>query len=169
MVLESYNCVLCRNQIEETLEHLFFYCPFAACCWNFLAFQTSVTLSRLQAVEAFKLAFNQVFFMEVFILLCWSIWSERNDLIFKGLQPSIIKCKVDIKKELTLLCSSFFFFFLTTLCSKVKRSSETAFIQWLNSLQFTSACCCPCTKPGSVPLPFFLCPLRLVSLGPSCL
>jgi hypothetical protein len=31
--LENYNCPLCADSVEETLEHLFFDCPFAATCW----------------------------------------------------------------------------------------------------------------------------------------
>jgi hypothetical protein len=32
MHLEDYTCVLCQQQLEETLMHLLFYCPFAKCC-----------------------------------------------------------------------------------------------------------------------------------------
>jgi hypothetical protein len=122
MILENYNCVLCSSQAEETLEHLFFHCPFAASCWALLAIHSLDALSRFQAVEAFKLVFNKEFFMEVFILLCWIIWIEKNDLIFKGLQPSAMKCKVNLKKELALLCF------------RVRSRSELAFVQWLESL-----------------------------------
>ena len=122
MVLESYNCVLWSSQVEESLEHLFFHCPFAASCWDLIAFHSIDALSRFQIVESFKLIFTKEFFMEVFILLCWSIWTERNDLIFKGLQPSVMKCKVNLKKELTLLCF------------RVERRSEIAFVQWLESM-----------------------------------
>lgn len=31
---ENFNCVLCNRQTEETIEHLFIDCPFAALCWN---------------------------------------------------------------------------------------------------------------------------------------
>lgn len=36
MNLESYNCVLCTDSMEETLEHLFLRCTFARQCWNLL-------------------------------------------------------------------------------------------------------------------------------------
>lgn len=36
MDLQSYNCVLCHLNIEESLHHLFLDCPFAMCCWNLL-------------------------------------------------------------------------------------------------------------------------------------
>jgi len=66
--LESYNRVLCSSQVEETLEHLFFHCPFASSCWDLLTFNSSDALSRFQVVEDFRLVFNRFFFMEFFIL-----------------------------------------------------------------------------------------------------
>jgi hypothetical protein len=30
----SYNCVLCTNSVEETVEQLFLHCPFARSCWS---------------------------------------------------------------------------------------------------------------------------------------
>jgi hypothetical protein len=30
---EGYNCVLCSDSVEETVEHLFFYCSVARCRW----------------------------------------------------------------------------------------------------------------------------------------
>ena len=32
MNLDSYNCVLCLQGAEESLQHLFFHCSFAQCC-----------------------------------------------------------------------------------------------------------------------------------------
>jgi hypothetical protein len=29
------------------------------------------------------------FFMPAIILLCWAIWSARNNVIFRGVQPSL--------------------------------------------------------------------------------
>lgn len=31
--------------------------------------------------------------------MCWSIWLVRNDLIFRGIQPSVQRCKGIFKKE----------------------------------------------------------------------
>jgi hypothetical protein len=30
---EGYNCVLCQDSVEETVEHLFFDCPAAVSRW----------------------------------------------------------------------------------------------------------------------------------------
>ena len=59
MVLENCNCVLCSSQVEESLEHLFFHCPFAASCWDLIAFHSLDALSRFQIVESFKLVFSK--------------------------------------------------------------------------------------------------------------
>ena len=39
------------------------------------------------------------FFMEILITTCWSIWSVRNDLIFRDIQPSVQRCRAIFKKE----------------------------------------------------------------------
>jgi hypothetical protein len=36
MFLDSYNCVLCLQNTEETYQHLFLHCPFAQQCWNLI-------------------------------------------------------------------------------------------------------------------------------------
>ena len=40
MTLESYNCEICSLMVEETVEHLFWRCPFAQQCWEILNLQT---------------------------------------------------------------------------------------------------------------------------------
>ncbi|KAG0514111.1 hypothetical protein BDA96_10G162000 [Sorghum bicolor] len=36
MYLDSYNCVLCLQNTEETCEHLFSQCQFAWQCWRLI-------------------------------------------------------------------------------------------------------------------------------------
>lgn len=43
------------------------------------------------------------FCMEVIILMCWSIWTTRNDWIFKDLDPLVNNCKRKFTKEMLLL------------------------------------------------------------------
>jgi hypothetical protein len=77
MVLESYNCVLCISQVEETLEHLLFHCPFAASCWGPLAFHFSDAVSRFQAVEAFKLVFCSILYVSIYFTLLEHLDREK--------------------------------------------------------------------------------------------
>jgi hypothetical protein len=69
--------------MEETLEHLFLPCSFAEACW------TSLNLfvpqdDPFSVILSFKNQLVVPFFMEITILMSWSIWMARNDLIFRG-------------------------------------------------------------------------------------
>jgi hypothetical protein len=57
-------------------------------------------------VEAFanlKQQLNVPFFIEVIILMTWSIWKCRNGWIFENLDPTVQHCKNEFKKELLLV------------------------------------------------------------------
>jgi hypothetical protein len=43
------------------------------------------------------------FFMEIIILLAWSIWQTRNSWIFNNLDPSVQCCRRIFKKEFSLV------------------------------------------------------------------
>jgi 5-methylcytosine-specific restriction endonuclease McrA len=49
MHLDSYNCVLCNLSEEETVDHLFMYCPFARDRWDLLNIHTSQCFNLFQA------------------------------------------------------------------------------------------------------------------------
>jgi hypothetical protein len=93
MELEDYNCVLCNGQVEETLEHLFLFCPFAAECWNYLNLSITPVNELLDIVQQLKIQLNQPLFMEVIILQCWAIWMTRNNQIFKAIPATVQGCK----------------------------------------------------------------------------
>ena len=50
-------------------------------------------------LESFRQQIQQPFFMEIIVTMCWSIWSVRNDAIFRNAQPSIQSCKAVFKRE----------------------------------------------------------------------
>lgn len=122
-------------QQEETL-HLFWGCPFAAFCWNFVCPNKNVALSVLQTIEDMKQSLALPFAMDIIILASWAIWITRNNRIFPN-PPFISKMKghllhgaqfVKIKNEEVLhfvsimagLCIVIFlvflFFSFTSLC-----------------------------------------------------
>lgn len=103
MVLQDYNCVLCSHNIEESLFHLFFDCPFAMACWYSLNLVIPVNCTPLQIFEAFKAQLQIPFFLEIIVTMCWSIWTVRNDAIFRGLPISIRSCKMIFKSEFALV------------------------------------------------------------------
>ena len=102
MALPSYHCVCCNQNIEETLEHLFLDCPFAQACWSKLQLQIG-TSQPLAEFESLRFQLHVPFFMEIIILLSWCIWMQRNDQIFKGLQPHSDNCLVRFKREFSMV------------------------------------------------------------------
>jgi hypothetical protein len=98
-VIPSYDCVLCNPRVEETLEHLFLNCNFARSCW------ASLNLfiphgDPFEVLVSFRQQLNLSFFMDVILIMSWSIWMARNDFIFKGQQPSLQSAKACFRKNL---------------------------------------------------------------------
>jgi len=54
-------------------------------------------------IENIKAQISSPMFMSLIILLYWTIWTARNELIFQGIQPSLGQCRATFKKELALL------------------------------------------------------------------
>lgn len=81
--LRSNDCILCGDQKEQTLEHLFFECPFATQCWNTLQISWDAGDDRFEWLTHAKANWVGPMFMDVFVVSAWSIWKERNGLIFK--------------------------------------------------------------------------------------
>lgn len=95
MHLPSYNCVLCSLSSKEIVQHLFLECEMAKACWNLFAITIDLSLDPLQIFESFRMQLNVSFFMEVIIIMCWSIWTIRNDVIFRGM-PACVQRYLDI-------------------------------------------------------------------------
>jgi hypothetical protein len=51
----------------------------------------------------FRRQLNVRFFMEIIILLCWSIWMSRNNLIFRNEEASKDKCKAIFRNVFALV------------------------------------------------------------------
>jgi hypothetical protein len=103
MALQDFNCVLCIGSIEETTFHLFLSCPFAIQCWSWLQVQLDPSLDPFQVFESFKAQIQTPFFMEIIILMCWTIWKARNDMIFRQIGPNLNASKRFFKEELQFL------------------------------------------------------------------
>jgi hypothetical protein len=103
MHLESYTCDLCLLQRVKNLRHLFFRCPFAKNCWLQIEVLVPMWLKPDRATSHIRRKLRVPFAMEIIILMCWSIWKERNSWIFKNEDPSIEKCKINFKKDFALI------------------------------------------------------------------
>jgi hypothetical protein len=78
---------------EETLEHLFLDCPFAH-----LVVQPG---DPFHTLASFRNQLAVSFSMNIIITMSWCIWMEQNDLIFKGIHPSL--GNLCFKKEFALV------------------------------------------------------------------
>jgi len=103
MALQDFTCVLCSNNTEESLLHLFLECPFAAQCWGAINIQIAQYSDPFEFLLSFRNQLGVPFFMEIIILMAWSIWKSRNDQIFRQLQPSFHGAKQFFKEEFQLL------------------------------------------------------------------
>lgn len=103
MELDSYTCELCILQRPETVAHLFLHCNFAKACWDFIGVSVTTIRTVPQIFRKIKDKLSVPFFMEIIILMTWSIWKTRNDWIFNGIDPSVQECRRRLQTELTLL------------------------------------------------------------------
>ena len=97
---ESYNCVLCHLDTEESLNHLFLECPFALSCWNMLGLAHLIQDNLIDSVFLFRTQIHKPFFMEIIIAMFWVIWAARNNAVFRNQQHSLQSCKQVFGQEL---------------------------------------------------------------------
>ena len=103
MYLESYTCENCILQREETLQHLFLCCPFAKNCWNSIGVLPPRTANPEVAVTRIKRQLQVPCYMEIIILMSWSIWKCRNGWIFDNIPPTVEDCRESLRKELLMV------------------------------------------------------------------
>jgi hypothetical protein len=122
MVLPSYDCVFnqCSHQ-EEDITHLFWNCPFAQNCWNFICPQRRRDGSVFQAFSDMKRKINYPFTMEIIILAAWSIWILRNNKIFHNQNQSFTGWKAVFLHEARMLTY------------RIKKKHADSFKEWLQS------------------------------------
>ena len=84
----NYACMFCQNPPEETVEHLFFNCPFSQRCWDVVGMTWPIDDNRLALLGGGRDNWRQPLFMDIFLLAAWSLWMERNNQHFRGIQHS---------------------------------------------------------------------------------
>ena len=100
---DDYNCLLCDQQIEETVEHMIFQCPFSQRCWSILGITWQQTGSRLRWISMAAHDWSSPMFMDVFLQAAWSIWKERNNKHFRSIPPTILSWLQRFKHDFALL------------------------------------------------------------------
>jgi len=78
--------------------------------------------SSWQVLEFIKDQFQLPFFMEIIITFCWSIWMQRNDFIFREIQPTLHACYQAFKKDFALVIL------------RAKSRHKTQMLAWLEAL-----------------------------------
>ena len=99
----DFTCLLCGQNIEETVDHMVFTCQFSKRCWDTLHIQWPGFDDRLNALQLARIAWPNPFFTEVFLTAAWSLWKERNNKHFRGVAPSIASWFRRFKEDLGLL------------------------------------------------------------------
>lgn len=89
--LPSYNCVLCALDTEETLERLFLEYDMAIVCWDLIGMAVNNYSDPFQVFDDLRRQLGVSFFMEIIIIMSWSIWTLRNDVIFRGIPASSLR------------------------------------------------------------------------------
>ena len=106
MELDNYSCDHCILQKLETVTHLFLRCNFAKAYWASIGAAVRTSRPLLGIFRLLKEKLQVPFFMEVIILMVWSIWTTRNDWIFNNIDPTVQNCKRKFILEMSLLTHS---------------------------------------------------------------
>ena len=118
---EKYSCVTMNCTEEETLIHLFWSCPFAKECWDFICPGRTRNLSIWEAITDLKEKIGKPFAMDIIILAAWSIWLVRNNNVLKNERPSFASWKAIYFQELRLVAH------------RMKKKHADSFKEWLQS------------------------------------
>jgi hypothetical protein len=110
--------VLCSQNIEESVHHLFLQCEFAKQCWEFIEVGIPPDSEFPDCMFFLRDAGHFQFYMEAIILICWAIWTTRNAFIFYDIQPDLMASRRVFQKEIKLLTQ------------RVSARSSQAFDQW---------------------------------------
>jgi hypothetical protein len=74
----------------ETVAHLILMCNFAKAYWRSIGALVVTTRSMPQIFDLIRRKLGVPFFMDIIILMFWSIWTVRNNWVFDGQDPQCI-------------------------------------------------------------------------------
>jgi hypothetical protein len=78
--VESKYCVLCDEQVEKSMIHLFFSRDFSQKNWWKIGEEWNVDLNIIEMITEAEDRSTK----EAMVSGCWSIWNQRNSIIFEG-------------------------------------------------------------------------------------
>ena len=101
--VESKYCVLCDDLMEESMSHLFFECDFSRNFWWKLGEEWNTELDIIEMITEAKTRSLNIFFKEAMIAGCWSIWNQRNNIIFEQAQRDQDVCYGSFKSSIEMI------------------------------------------------------------------
>jgi hypothetical protein len=120
--LESKNCVLCMEDADETLIHLFFSCDFSQVIWWKIGKEWHTDLQLINMLlDTFNRSANH-FFKIAMMAGCWSIWNHKNKITFDNEQRCVESCH------------SFFKATIQEIRHRVKPSLKEGMQAWIDTL-----------------------------------
>ena len=120
--VEDVNCVLCTDDFNEDLIHLFFGCEFSKSFWESINYSWDIELELIEMLMEGKQRQNNICFREALLVGCWSIWNHRNKIIFDNEIFSLDRCLAMFKDSFSLI-----------MC-RAKPSLKEGMQQWLDTL-----------------------------------
>ncbi|KAF8742584.1 hypothetical protein HU200_013586 [Digitaria exilis] len=82
MYLDSYHRVLCVENVDDDVTHLFFLCPFSSACWTYLDINWDTTLDFQTIMLRARESFGSDIFREVIIMSTCALWTHRNSILW---------------------------------------------------------------------------------------
>ena len=114
-------CVLCTTGADETIDHLFFSCPFAGLCWTKISFNWDLTLNLEDRILKGTNDIGLDFSMEAAMIAAWELWKIRNDRVFNRGNPTVSRRFCNFKNQCLLHTVRF------------KADLRSAFCSWLDA------------------------------------
>ena len=92
----SHMIVFCATRpLEEMVEHIFLHCSFCQRLLESGRYSSAYCSSTFGNPWEFQNTAWCIFLhMEIIVLMCWSVWTVRNNLIFRNEAVSLDRCKL---------------------------------------------------------------------------
>jgi len=87
-ILQEAQCEVCK-EADETADHIFSGCSFVRSFWERIGWRLE---GIAKVTELWKTQVPQRVHKKahpLILLCCWEIWQHRNDVVFRGLEPSV--------------------------------------------------------------------------------
>jgi hypothetical protein len=120
--VDNQRCILCDDNTEECMTHLFFECDFSRNFWWKIGIEWNTDLDIMEMHIDANDRISNIFFKETMMVGCWSIWNQRNKIIFENSQKDIE------------LCYAFFKLSMTQERHKVKPGLKEGMQDWIDTL-----------------------------------